>query len=420
MSTTIILFLLLILLFALSAFFSGSETALMSIDRYKLRHHARRDKGARLVVNLLQQPDRLIGLILLGNNLVNILITQIASYLGYHLAGSSGVAIATGVLALLLLIFAELAPKTLATVKADQFAYSAARIYTPLLKVAGPLVWLANQVANALIRRFGVDPQAVQSASINQDELRTLVRESESLIPNNHQQMLLSVLDLESITVEDIMIPRMDISGIDLAADWSLIERQIARSPFSRMLVYREKLENTLGFLHLRQLLPFIQDNTLKPEVIEESMTDIFFTLETTVLTQQLINFQSERTRIALVVDEYGEIQGLVTIEDILEEIVGQFVTDPASITNDLEIKDDGTTWVDGGMPVREVNRLAGLKLPMPQDAKTLNGLVIEYLETIPRKGLCMLIGGYPIEVRRVTNNTVKTLIISPKLQGKQ
>lgn len=417
MSTTILLFLLLIVLFALSAFFSGSETALMSIDRYKLRHRARRNKSARMVVELLRQPDRLIGVILLGNNLVNILITQLASYLGYRLAGSSGVAIATGVLALLLLIFAELAPKTLATVKAEQVAYSAAHIYTPLLRVTGPLVWMANQVANALIRRFGVDPQAVQTASINQEELKTLVRESESLIPNNHQQMLLSVLELESITVEDIMIPRLDIAGLDLAADWHSIEQQITRSPFSRMLVYREKLENTLGFLHLRQLLPFIQDNTLEPKVIESRLSDIFYTLETTVLTQQLINFQSEHTRIALVVDEYGEIQGLVTIEDILEEIVGQFVTDPASITNNIQIKEDGTVWVDGGMPVREVNRLAGLDLPIHRDAKTLNGLIMEYLEIIPRKGLCLLIGGYPVEVRKVTNNTVQTLIISPKLE---
>ena len=417
MNTTFLLFLVLIVLFALSAFFSGSETALMSIDRYKLRHRARHNASARLVVKLLQHPDRLIGVILLGNNLVNILITQLASYLGYRLAGSSGVAIATGALALLLLIFAELAPKTLATVKAEKVAYAAAHIYTPLLKVTGPLVWMANQVANALIRRFGVDPQAVETASINQEELKVLVRESESLALNNHQKMLLSVLELESITVEDIMIPRLDIAGLDLTADWASIEQHITSSSFSRILVYKDELENTLGFLHLRQLLPYIKDGTLAPEIVEESLLPIYYTLESTVLTQQLINFQNEHTRIALVVDEYGEIQGLVTIEDILEEIVGQFVTDPESITNAIQIKDDGTVWVDGGMPVREVNRLANLDLPIHK-AKTLNGLVAEYLEIIPRKGVCLLIAGYPVEVRKVINNTVHTLIISPKLKG--
>ena len=417
MNTTFLLFLVLIVLFALSAFFSGSETALMSIDRYKLRHRARHNASARLVVKLLQHPDRLIGVILLGNNLVNILITQLASYLGYRLAGSSGVAIATGALALLLLIFAELAPKTLATVKAEKVAYAAAHIYTPLLKVTGPLVWMANQVANALIRRFGVDPQAVETASINQEELKVLVRESESLALNNHQKMLLSVLELESITVEDIMIPRLDIAGLDLTADWASIEQHITSSSFSRILVYKDELENTLGFLHLRQLLPYIKDGTLAPEIVEESLLPIYYTLESTVLTQQLINFQNEHTRIALVVDEYGEIQGLVTIEDILEEIVGQFVTDPESITNAIQIKDDGTVWVDGGMPVREVNRLASLDLPIHK-AKTLNGLVAEYLEIIPRKGVCLLIAGYPVEVRKVINNTVHTLIISPKLKG--
>jgi len=417
LNTTFLLFLVLIVLFALSAFFSGSETALMSIDRYKLRHRARHNASARLVVKLLQHPDRLIGVILLGNNLVNILITQLASYLGYRLAGSSGVAIATGALALLLLIFAELAPKTLATVKAEKVAYAAAHIYTPLLKVTGPLVWMANQVANALIRRFGVDPQAVETASINQEELKVLVRESESLALNNHQKMLLSVLELESITVEDIMIPRLDIAGLDLTADWASIEQHITSSSFSRILVYKDELENTLGFLHLRQLLPYIKDGTLAPEIVEESLLPIYYTLESTVLTQQLINFQNEHTRIALVVDEYGEIQGLVTIEDILEEIVGQFVTDPESITNAIQIKDDGTVWVDGGMPVREVNRLASLDLPIHK-AKTLNGLVAEYLEIIPRKGVCLLIAGYPVEVRKVINNTVHTLIISPKLKG--
>ncbi len=416
---TLVLLVVLLLLFALSAFFSGSETALMSLDRYKLRHMARRNKNARLALKLLQQPDRLIGLILLGNNLVNIIITQLASFLGYHLGGSAGVAIATGVLALLLLIFAELAPKTLAAVKSETLAYPAARIYAPLLKVVSPVVWLANQVANSLIRRLGVDPEKLEGQSLNQEELKTLLSESNSLIPANHQEMLLSVLELESTTVEDIMVPRMDISAIDLNDSWDKIEKQLTRSPFTRLLVYRDTLEHTLGFLHLRKLIPYLRENKLNLKQLEKNVRPAYYTLETTPLTQQLINFRSEKQRIALVVDEYGDIQGLITLEDILEEIVGQFATDPISITNEIVYKDDGTLWVDGGMTIREVNRLANLKLPT-QQAKTLNGLIIEYLETIPVAGLSILINGYPLEIRKVHNNAVKTLIIYPRLESKE
>ncbi len=412
----ILLVIVLLFLFALSAFFSGSETALMSLDRYKLRHMARHNKNAKLALTLLQQPDRLIGLILLGNNLVNILITQLATYLGFKVGGSVGVAVATGILALLLLIFAELAPKTLAAVKSEELAYPAAKIYTPLLKVVSPVVWMANQVANALLRQFGVDPEKIEEASINQEELRTIVRESENLIPNNHQEMLLSVLDLESTTVEDIMIPRMDISAIDLTDNWSEIEKQLTHSPFTRLLVYKKDLEDTLGFLHMRKLIPYITKNKLNLKSVEDNIRPAYYTLETTALAQQLINFRAEKQRIALVVDEYGDIQGLITLDDILEEIVGQFATDPVSITNEIVYKKNGALWVDGGMTIREVNRLANIKLPITK-AKTLNGLVVEYLETIPVKGLCLLIGQYPVEVRKVDNNMVETLIIYPRLE---
>jgi len=411
-----LLFFLLVILFAMSAFFSGSETALMSLDRYKLRHMAKRNKNAALALKLLKEPDRLIGVILLGNNLVNIFITQLATYIGYRLAENIGVAIATGLLTLLLLIFAELTPKTLAVVKSESIAYPAARIYVPLLKIASPIVWLVNYIANALIRKMGIDPQLINDHTLGKDELRTIVTESGQMIPANHQEMLLSVLDLESTTVEDIMIPRQDISAIDLSNDWKDIEKQIIQSPFTRLLVYRDNLDQILGFIHLRKLLSYFKEGKFNRDCLEKSMREAIFTLESTALSQQLLNFQNEQHRVALVVDEYGDIQGLITLEDILEEIVGQFSTNPASITNKLLIKDDGTIWVDGGIHIRELNRIAKIKLPI-DGAKTINGLIIEHLESMPIANLSVLINNYPIEIREVNNNTIESLIIHPQLE---
>ena len=416
MNTILILVLLLIVLFALSAFFSGSETALMSLDRYKLRHMARKNKGAKLAQKLLEKPDRLIGLILMGNNLVNILITQIATYLGYLIGGNPGVALATGILTLMLLIFAELAPKTLAAVTPEKLAFPAARIFTPLLKIAFPLVALTNFLANSILRLLGVDPKDIDFHGIGNEELRTIVSESGKKIPQNHQEMLLSVLDLESTTVEDIMIPRYDISGIDLNEPWDDIEDQIIRSPFTRLLVFRENLDHIIGFIHLRKLLRLFKENSLNRRQLEQAIRPTYFTPESTSLTQQLLNFQEEKRRIALVVDEYGEIQGLVTLEDILEEIVGQFSTTPANLIHDIQIKSNGDIWAPGAMHIRELNRHLDPGLPA-KDAKTLNGLIVEHLESIPVTGLCLLINDYPVEIRKVKNNAVKTLIIHPRIE---
>lgn len=408
------LFFLLIILFALSAFFSGSETALMSLDRYKLRHAAKKNRNAKITLKLLQQPDRLIGVILLGNNLVNILITQLASYIGYYLGGNIGIAIATGLLTLMLLIFAELTPKTLAVVKSETIAYPAALVFTPLLKITAPIVWLVNYVANALIRKLGIDPCDIETQTLDKEELRTIVTESGKMIPSKHQEMLLSVLDLELSTVEDIMIPRQDISSINLADDWSKIEKQIAHSSFSRLLVYQDNLDHIEGFINLRKLIPAIKSGKLNRKQFKKATRKSIFTLKTTPLTQQLLNFQNEYRHIALVVDEYGDIQGLVTLEDILEEIVGQFSKNPASITNEIHIRDDNSIEVDGSINIRELNRIAHLKLPT-KDPKTMNGLIIEHLESIPKAGLCVIINHYPIEICEVDNNTIQSLIIHPR-----
>ncbi len=413
-----VLFFILFVLFLLSAFFSGSETALMALNRYKLKHHAKKSKGAQLAIKLLQKPDRLIGLILLGNNLVNIMITQLATLIGFRLGGNVGIAISTGVLTLLLLIFAEVTPKTIAALRAEKIAFPAAYIYTPLLTVAYPLVWLINQVSNVIVRMVGVDPKNNDLQALNHEELKAVVNEASGLIPENHQEMLLRVLDMETTTVEDIMIPRTEISGIDLDDDWNDIEEQLLRCNFTRLLVYKGSLKDIRGVVHLRKLLPLFHEKELELHHLEKALTPAYFTPEGVPLTQQLINFQKEKRRLALVVDEYGEIQGLVTLQDLLEEIVGEFSTSPANPDFEAIHKKDGTIWIDGSMHIREINRQLNMDLPT-NGPKTINGLVLEYLQSIPSPGTTSLINGYPMEVRKTRNNAIKTLIIYPKITNK-
>lgn len=414
-----ILFFLLLVLFLLSAFFSGSETALMALNRYKLKHHAKKSKGAQLAIRLLEKPDRLIGLILLGNNLVNILITQLATLIGFRLGGNAGIAIATGVLTLMLLIFAEVTPKTIAALNAEKVAFPSAYIYTPLLRIAYPIVWLINIIANTIVRLVGVDPKSNDIQALNHEELKSVVNEASGLIPENHQEMLTRVLDMESITVEDIMIPRTEISGINLDDDWNDIEEQLLNCSFTRLLVYRGSINNIQGFVHLRKLLPLFNESKIERYHLEKALVPAYFTPEGAPLTQQLINFQKSKRRMALVVDEYGEIQGLVTLQDILEEIVGEFTTSPTNLDSEAVVKEDGTIWLDGAMHIREINRQLNLDLPT-DGPKTINGLLLEHLQSIPAPGTTSLINNYPMEVRKTRNNAIKTLIIHPKVENKE
>ncbi|MEE9309768.1 MAG: HlyC/CorC family transporter [Cocleimonas sp.] len=409
-----LLFFILFILFMLSAFFSGTETALMALNRYKLKHLAKTNKGAQLAMKLLEKPDRLIGLILIGNNLVNIVITQLATFIGFRLGGSAGVAIATGVLTLMLLVFAEVTPKTIAALKSEKIAFPASYIYTPLLKVAYPLVWLINLMANSVVRLVGIDPTSNELQSLNHEELKSVVSEAGGLIPASHQDMLMRVLDMESITVDDIMIPRTEVTGIDLDDDWNDIEEDILRCNFTRLLIYKNGINNVMGFVHLRKLLPLFHDDKMERHHLEEALVPAYFTPEGTPLTQQLINFQEAKRRIALVVDEYGDVQGLVTLEDILEEIVGQFSTSPANFDYEVRNNKDGTVWIDGAMHVRDINRQLNMNLPTG-GAKTINGLILEHLGSIPAPGTTMLIDQHPMEVRKTLNNAIKTLIIHPK-----
>jgi Mg2+/Co2+ transporter CorB len=414
-----ILFATLAILFLLSAFFSGSETALIALNRYRLRHLARGGHpGARRAQGLLEKPDRLIGLILLGNNFINILITQLATYMGYRIYGDLGIAIATGALTLLLLIFAEVAPKTLAALHSERIAFPAAYIYVPLLKLAYPLVWTVNLIANALLRLLGVSTGGTPDQALSREELRTVVTEAGSLIPRRHQSMLVSILDLEQATVEDIMIPRNEIVGIDLDEDWDEIMDELSNSIYTRLPVYRGGIDTVLGIVHLRKILPPLLKGELTREGLEAAIREAYFIPEGTNLNRLLLNFQREKRRIGLVVDEYGDIQGLVTLEDLLEEIVGEFTTDPGSYSRDIQPQSDGSFVVDGSAHIREINRALDWNLPT-DGPRTINGLILEYMEFIPEPGTSLMINGYPMEIIQTKNNQVKMVRMRSRLPSR-
>ncbi len=389
----------------------------MALNRYRLRHLANKgNRGAHLAQQLLNKPDRLIGLILLGNNIVNLLASPLAAYLGYRLYGDVGVLPATALFIAAVLIFAEVTPKTLAALHSEKFAFSAAYIYTPLQYIAYPFVFLINSITNNLLRIFGVSLENKALKSLSADELRTVVKEAGGLIPSKHQNMLISILDLESIKVEDIMIPRNEVLGVDIAQDWEDIRTQIVNAPFTRMPVYEENLDNIIGFLHLRKIFPRIVENEITLEELSAEFREPYFIPESTSLNTQLLNFQREKRRIGLVVDEYGDIQGLVTLEDLLEEIVGEFTNDPATFNTDIYPQEDGSYVIDAGTHVRDVNK--ALKIALNTSGpRTINGIVLEHLETIPETGTTVLIDGYPIEIVHMLNNSIRTVRIKPQLK---
>ena len=411
------LFIVLGVLLLLSAFFSGSETALMALNRYRLRHLANKGhRGAQMAQKLLEKPDRLIGLILLGNNVVNLLASPLAAYLGYRLYGDVGIFPATVLFIVAVLIFAEVTPKTLAALHSEKFAFPAVYVFTPLQYLTYPFVFLINAVSNTILRLFGFSLEKDSLSSFNKDELRTVVKEAGGLIPRKHQNMLISILDLESITVEDIMIPRSEVQGVDLDNDWDDIRSQIVNTAFTRMPAFEENLDNVVGFIHLRKILSQIIEDEISLDELRQEIREPYFIPEGTSLNKQLLNFQRERRRIGLVVDEYGDIQGLVTLEDLLEEIVGEFTNDPATLHIDIHPQEDGSYVVDGSTHVRDVNK--ALQWNLHDDGpRTINGLVLEYLETIPETGTTVLIDGYPIEIIRILNNTVRTVRIKPRVK---
>jgi len=398
----------------LSAFFSGSETGLMSLNRYRLKHLAeKKHGGARRALELLANPEKLISLILLGNNFINILITQLATYIGYKIYGEAGIAIATGVLTLILLIFAEVTPKTLAATRPEKFAFPAAYVYKPLSRLMSPLVSIINWVAKIILLPFQITRYAESGDALTSDELRVAVSETSGLIPDSHRDMLISILDLEKVSVDDIMVPRNEIIGIDLEENWNDTLKQITNLSYTRIPIYSDNIDNLIGLAQLRKILPLLMNNEFNPESLKAITRSSYFIPEGTPLTTQLINFRKNKRRMAFVVDEYGDIQGLVTIEDILEEIVGEFTTDPTALHQDFYKDTDGSYLIDGSTHVRVLNR--NLKVNLPTEGpKTLNGLILEHMEFIPHSGTSLKIADYPIEVMQVKNNMIKTIRLMP------
>lgn len=415
-----LLFSILILLIILSGCFSSSETALMTLNRYRLRHLSRTGhRGAHRAERLLQRPDRLIGIILLGNNFVNIAASSVATLIALRLGGEAALAAATGLLTLTILIFAEVAPKTLAALRPERVAFPAALVLGPLLKVLYPLVWLTNTLANGLLRLLGVSPTDGPKSALSREELRTVVNEAGAMIPQRHQRMLLSILDLDQATVEDIMIPRKEVAGIDLGEDWEQIRQMVIDSEYRRLPVWDGGIDHLRGILPVRRVLAAMLEGELDREQLLAQLQEPYFIPEGTRLHVQMRNFQIQRRRLGLVLDEYGEIVGLATLDDILEEIVGEFTTDPAELISDIQAEDDGTYLAAGSASVRELKRLLDWQLPT-DGPKTLNGLILEKLETIPEPGTSMLIDQHPVTVLQTEENRVKVARVAPRVRSRR
>lgn len=408
------LFILLVGLIILSGFFSSSETGMMSLNRYRLKHMAKTGhRGARRAQSLLQRTDQLIGVILIGNNFVNIFASSIATVIAIRLWGDAGIAIATVLLTIVILIFAEVTPKTLAALFPEKIAFPASYILGPLLKILYPVVWAVNLFTGLILKLLRISPDDASTDHLSREELRTLVNESGALIPSKHKDMLVSILDLEKVTVNDIIVPRNEIVGVDLEDDVDTILRQLRTSQHTRLPIYKGDINNIQGVLHLRNISRLLMQEDVNKAMLMQLSREPYFIPESTPLNTQLINFQKAKRRFGIVVDEYGDVLGIATLEDILEEIVGDFTTDYSETSPDIIPQDNGTYIIDGSAAVRIVNKDLGWKLPT-DGPKTLNGLITETLETIPDTNVCLVIHGHRTEVLQIKDNVVKAAIVHP------
>ena len=405
-----------VVLLVVSAFFSIAETSMMALNRYRLRHLAKTGhRGARLTSQLLARTDKLLGVILLGNNLVNAAAAGIATTIALRYFGHDEYAFiaATGIVTFFILVFSEITPKVIGATYPERIAFPAAYVLAPLLTLAYPVVWFVNLFVRVLRWLLRVPTQNSQTHTLSMEELRTLVLEGANYLPQKHQSILLNLFDLESITVEDAMTPRNQIEAIDIESTPDEIRRQIATSNHTRLPVYRGRLDDIVGIVHVRKVLNLSEGEEIGAETLKEIMRDPYFIPLDTPLLTQLQNFQEQNDRMALVVDEYGELKGLLTLEDILEEIIGEFTTHSPMQTARFRRMEDGSIIVEGGTLLRALNRKLGYRFPL-DGPKTLNGLILEHLQDIPEPGTSLKLAGYPLEVLQTQDRVIRSVRLLP------
>ena len=400
-------------LLVFSAFFSIAETSMMALNRYRLRAMVRLGNRAALRVNeLLARTDRLLGVILVGNNLVNSAASVLSGVIAIGLLGRNefALAVATGAITFLIVVFSEITPKVLGATFPEKIALPLAYVLGPLLRLLYPVVWFVNLFPSAILRLLGIRPGAAgEPQRLTPEELRSLVLEHSHFIPKKHASILVNLFDLESISVEDVMTPRAQLEAIDLDAPAEDLAQQIATSYHTRLLAYRGELGNVVGVLHIRRALSLLREGELDKAALEALLAEPYFVPTDTPALAQLQYFQENRQRLALVVDEYGELQGLVTLEDIIEEMIGEFTTAAPAKSSAFAWDDAGSALVEGASSLRGLNRKLGLALPI-DGPKTLNGLILEHLQDIPEAGVSVKIGGIPMEVVQTQDRVVKTV----------
>lgn len=399
-------------LILIAAFFSAAEIGVMSLNRYRLRHLVRKNHKAAIRINqMLSHPDRLLSVILIGNTLCNIVAAMAATLIGQALYGETGALIATTLLTVIVLVFAEMTPKTFAALHPQAIAFFSALPLTILQKVLSPVIAITSWTANWILKCLGVSLDKVSKDVLSGEELRSVVHEAGSLLPVEHKGMLISLLDLEQAYVEDIMIPRSDIVGIDLEQPWQKLLEQLETMQHTRLPLYRDSIENIEGIVHVRDVLNLVLEERLDMDSLLKIAEPPYYIPEATTLNVQILNFQKKRCRSGFVVNEYGYLQGLVTMEDILEEIVGEFTTDIADLSKEIVPTGEGSFIIDGSTTLRNLKRMLNWQLPAI-GPRTLSGLIIEHLGYIPPPDCCLRIENYQIEILKVGDNMIKNVMM--------
>jgi len=413
------LFIALAVLLAVSGFFSMSETCMMALNRYRLKHLVREgNTGARLASNLLQRTDELLAFILAGNTLINAATTILVTEICRRLLGDGDfvLAIATFAASFAILIFSEILPKILGATYSETIALGASYILTPLIRATRPVMWIINVIVRGILKVLRIRTVGEGAAQpLSMAELRTLVLEGGKFIPKKHQSIFLNLFELEDMTVDDTMTPRGQIEYIDLKDDIDEIRAALATTHHTRLVVCEGGLDNVVGMLHVRKVLNATRHEQIDKEGLREIVREAYYVPEGTALLTQLTNFQENQRHMGLVVDEYGELLGLVTMKDILEEIVGEFTSQAIGSSALFHREPDGSVIADGACSLRVLNRKAGFDFPL-EGPKTINGLLLEQLEDIPEAGIALMVADHPVEILQVQNRMVKVVKILPKL----